>query len=264
MFTGLYASSAGMLAQMRNMDIISNNIANINTSGFKKDKSIFRTFYDDAINSENSPLTAIGTVLRNKDLNSMPVIERTSVNFTDGVIKHTDNMLDVAIQGDGFFELQGPNDETYYTRSGKFELNENREIVTLKGFKLMGEIAAIRIPETEIENLSANLIIDKEGNVSLGEDTLIDKLSIFRFVDNNNLDKVGHNLFVNRYNNNISDEFFNGRVYQHSLEISNVNPVEEMSEMIVSNRAFEAYQKVIRAIMDDTADKSINMIGRIR
>jgi flagellar basal-body rod protein FlgG len=264
MFTGLYASAAGMLAEMKNMDVISNNIANINTSGFKKDTSIFRTFYDDAVNSYNTPQTSLGTIIQNRDTNSLPVIEKTVVDFNDGVIKETGSILDIAIQGDGLFELQGTDGSTLYTRAGSFKLNSNGEVVTATGHKLMGEVGVIRLPENTEGSITANLNIDEEGNVTIGEAGILDKVSIFKFVDNSKLKKVGHSLFTNSERANVSDELFDGTIHQGYIEISNVNPVEEMANMITTSRTFDAYHRIIRAIMDDTTDKTINLVGRIR
>jgi flagellar basal-body rod protein FlgG len=257
MFTGFYVSAAGMLAQMNNLNVISNNLANINSSGFKKDKSIFRTFYDDSINSTATPLTSSGTTLMNKDLNSMAIIEKTITNYNDGIIKQTGNTLDLAIQGDGFFELRGPRGETYFSRSGSFQLNGEGELVNPEGFKLMGEIDVMRIEEGAEEGVA----FDETGLLKVGERE-IDNVSIVTFIDNSKLEKIGNTLFVNNSNKNLSDELFSGKIYQGHLEMSNVNPIEEMTKMISTTRAFTAYQKVLQAIMDDTTEKTINLVGR--
>jgi len=263
MFTGFYSSSAGMLAQMKNMNIIANNIANISTSGYKKDRGIFRSFYDSAINSSPSPLTSNGTILQNRDNNSLPVIERTVTDYENGVTKQTGNVLDVAIAGDGFFELMGANGETYFTRQGSFTLNENREMVTADGLKLMGELNTIKFPESLDGSEQASISIDENGHVAIGEESVGD-INIVTFNDNNALKKIGKSLFVNENKANESDELFSGRIAQGHIEMSNVNPVEEMTQMITANRSFEAYQRSLRAIMEEATDKSINLIGRVR
>ncbi len=257
MFTGLYTSAAGMLAQMKNLEVISNNLANINSTGYKKDQSIFRTFYDDAINATAS---SNGT-LTNKDFNSMVVIERTVSDFSEGLIKKTGNPLDLTITGDGFFELQGANGETYFTRAGNFQMNETGEIVNATGLNLMGDIAAITIEAGASSLESKGITFSEEGVLSVG-DAELDRLSIFRFVDNSRLKKIGNNLYVNESAGNVSDEPFEGKIVQHHLEMSNVNPVQELTRMIVAQRAFEAYQRVMRTIMDDTTEKSISLVGR--
>lgn len=263
MFTGLYTSASGLLAQMKNMDMISNNLANINTSGFRKDRGIFRTFYDDAINSQPVPLTSDGNMLANKDSNSMVVIERAISDFSDGIVKETGNPLDLAIVGNGFFELQDAGGKSYFTRSGSFQLNEAGEMVNPEGYKLMGEFGPIIIEAGSGSIYTKDITFDEKGVLSVGEEE-VGQLSIAKFVDNNELKKIGNSLFTNANAENFGNELFDGTIVQRHLEMSNVNPVEEMANMITTTRAFEAYQKVLRAVMDDTADKAINTVGRNR
>ncbi len=263
MFAGLYSSTSGMLAQMKNMDTISNNLANVNTSGFKKNISVFRSFYDSSINATAGELTSMGTTLQNRDTNSMAIVETSVVDYSAGAVKETGNPLDIAFIGDGFFELQGADGETFYSRAGRFELNQDGEIVNPAGYKLMGEIGPMIIGDGSGAIGGKGINIDETGLVTVGDEE-VDRVSVIRFVDNNRLQKIGGNLLTNADDANISSEPFEGRLYAGHIEVSNVNPVLEMTEMITTTRAFEAYQKVIRAIMDDTTEKSINMIGRVR
>ncbi len=255
---GLYTGASGMLAETIRTDVISNNIANVNTTGFKKDRVIFRAYPEMNIHRVDDPVTE--GIDRKVDprpfigmLGTGVMVDEVNTDFSQGSINTTSNPLDIALNGEGFFAIQTP-EGVKYTRDGSFSLNGNRDIVTKDGHYVLGE------------NGQINLLNDGEITITgIGEifvdGQYEDRLRVVVFGEQDLLLKQGDNLFTSTAQPtpvNIEDT----EVVQGALEGANLNTVKEMVDLITAFRAYEASQRVIRT-HDETLDKAVNDIARL-
>ncbi|HMA60046.1 MAG TPA: flagellar basal-body rod protein FlgF [Halanaerobiales bacterium] len=249
MIKGLYTAASAMQTNMRRMDITSNNLANADTDGFKKSNSVQRTFSEMLISRiDSNGQTEIGALGSGVD------IAENYTDYSHGKIEHTNNKLDIALKGDGFFTVQTPQG-IRYSRNGNFTLNSQNQIINEQGHLLLNENSEPiqTIPGREIS-------IDKSGQIYLGE-LEGERINIVDFADYRNLSKVGDNLYqtADGIEGMPADEV---QVMQGYLESSNVNIVQEMAGMIQTTRAYETNQKVIQTI-DNSLDKAVNDVGRL-
>ncbi|MFQ5580906.1 MAG: flagellar basal-body rod protein FlgF [Nitrospiria bacterium] len=250
----IYPVLSGALAQEKRLEVITNNLANINTSGFKKDIALF-----EGINGEQRDPTIKHGLGPSSPSAMFSKINQIHTDFTPGPIRMTGEPLDVAISGEGFFAVQTPVG-TRYTRNGHFTLNAEREIVTQGGFQVLGSGGPISIP-------NGTIMIDAEGRVSVKDSEIIggspvevDLLPVFRFENSDALQKVGSTLFdAGRAQATPSTE---ARIRQGALEGSNVNSIEEMVAMISVSRRYEAAQKAMQTA-DEITGKAANEVGRL-
>lgn len=249
MHPALWVSKTGLSAQDTNMSTISNNLANVNTTGFKRDRAVFQDLLyqinrqPGGLNTENSELPSglqLGTGVR---------VVGTAKQFTQGNLQVTEQPLDMAVNGRGFFQVLMPDGAVAYTRDGQFQLNSDGDVVTPDGYLLEPNI---NVPEN-----ATTVTIGKDGTVSavvdnqaapvnLGEVTLVD------FVNPQGLQAIGNNLF--RQTNASGDPNEGepgiaglGTVEQGMTEASNVEVVEELVNMITTQRAYEMNSKVVSA-----------------
>lgn len=253
MMDGIYPVLSGALAQEKRLEVITNNLANINTSGFKKDIALFEGM---AVGRET---TAVRAPLFSHASAVFGALDQIITDFSAGPIRMTGEPLDVAIAGEGFFAIQTPVG-IRYTRNGHFTLNSEREIVTQGGFQVLGSGGPISLP-------TGTIMIDSEGRISVKESETIggapvevDLLPIFRFANSDALKKVGATLFNARGAE--ATPSTEGRIRQGALEGSNVNSVEEMVAMITVTRRYEAAQKAMQTA-DEIAGKAVNEVGRV-
>ncbi|MDI3546947.1 MAG: flagellar basal-body rod protein FlgF [Halanaerobiales bacterium] len=248
MLKGLYIASSSMLAKQHQLAIISNNLANASTAGFKRDEGIEQSFPEVLISriEEGRKAGDIGSMSTGVSL------EETYTDFRQGYLKHTGNKLDVALEGDGFFVIETPAG-LRYTRNGNFTLNQQGQIVTQQGYPVRGERGPLQtITGREIK-------IDGNGRLHLGN-LRGDRFLIVDFPDKSQLEKIGDNLYSSR---TAGEQLTAGyRLRQGYLESSNVKTLQEMVRMIEVNRIFEANQKVIKSL-DSTLDKAVNSVGRV-
>lgn len=265
MIRGLYTSGWSMLANTRKLDVITNNMANVNTSAFKKDTVVFEAFPDvliKRINDTESPST-LSTRVGNMQYSSD--VGEIYTYYTQGQFNQTGNTMDFAISDDNtgttqtpaFFTIGLVNPQTgdsseYYTKDGAFVLNSNNQLVTKDGNYVLGQNGPITLSP-------GNFSVDDKGNI-VQNGTLVDKLRITQFSDATKLRKYGDNLVQND-GSETSD--FKGTVMQGYLEQSNVNVVTEMVDMITVMRAYEANQKILQA-QDETLEKVVNEVGVVR
>jgi len=220
----------------KRLEVISNNLANLSTIGYKRDITFSKVLLD-----------------------KQRVTLDKKTEFDQGDFVNTGNKLDVAINGDYFFAVTD-GENTYYTKNGKFSLTEDGYLVDSDGFKVLGRGGEITINDDTFEKEKL-IKISKNGEIKIGN-TFIDKLMIVDIPDKNKLMKVGGSKFV------LEDGFFNNaeeenyEILQGYLEESNVNPVIEMEEMISLSKNFESIQKIIRNY-DEILNKA-NEIGRVR
>ena len=250
MLRGLYTSASGMMATRRNLDIVSNNLANANSGGFKRKEGVKRSFPEMMIShfeKGESPreLGSLGTGV---------MLDEAFTDYNSGEYNYTGNSLDLAIEGQGFFEIQTPQG-VRYTRNGNFTLNGDGEIVTQQGYYLLDETG------NSIQTVDdSEIYVDSDGQIYL-DDLEGARINIVDFEDRDEqLEQVGENLFDYHGEDIIESE--ESSVRQGYLEGSNVNVVEEMTKMIEINRLYEAGQKVIQG-MDETLGKAVNEAGRV-
>lgn len=256
MIRGLYTGASGMLAEMARTDVISNNMANVNTTGFKKDRAIFRAFPEMNIHRIHDPIPVgidrkmdprpfIGT------MGTGVMVEEINTDFSQGAINTTSNPLDVAIQGEGFFQVQTP-EGIRYTRDGSFTLDSNLYMVTKDGHYVLGENGPLQLPE------DGDIVISRQGQVFVNEQ-YVDRLNVVTFAETNQLEKQGDNLYIS---NAPAIPTQDVQIIQGALEGANVNTVAEMVDLISAFRAYEANQKVIQT-HDSTLDRVVNDVGRV-
>ncbi|MUU33114.1 flagellar basal-body rod protein FlgG [Helicobacter pylori] len=261
MLRSLYSATSGMLAQQTHIDTTSNNIANVNTTGFKKSRADFNDLFYQAMqyagtNTSNTTLSPdgmeVGLGVRPSAITKM---------FSQGSPKETENNLDVAITGKGFFQVQLPDGTTAYTRSGNFKLDERGNLVTSEGYLLIPQIT---LPE---DTTQVNIGVDGTVSVTQGLQTtsnVIGQITLANFVNPSGLHSMGDNLFsiTNASGDAIvgnPDSQGLGKLRQGFLELSNVRLVEEMTDLITAQRAYEANSKSIQ-----TADAMLQTVNSLK
>lgn len=270
-FKGIYSALSGSLAQSLKIDTIANNIANVNTTGFKKDQQTFGEYLT-AVEKQPVQLKSAKPSNSLDNFYNMNGTDKSFVdstgtftNFEQGSLKHTGGKLDVAIDGEGFFEIQTPQG-VRLTRAGNFTVNSNGELVNKDGHYVMLESNS----ENE-ENGAATAqfsqgsqpYISDSGDVFDGEKK-IGRLSIVKVDNPDSLQKVGNNNFDIKPNMESGKNSIQyASLKQGYLETSNVNIVAEMTDMIMAQRVFEGTQKAIQAY-DQMEDKLINQVGSTR
>lgn len=257
MVRSLWTAASGMIGQQSNIDTISNNLANVNTSGYKKVRADFEDLIYQTVRTAGTPATEDTVVPVPVQMGHGVKLSATQRQFTQGALQNTENISDLAIQGDGFFRVL-LYDGTYgYTRDGAFKIDSEGQIVTSNGYRLLPEIT---LPENFIPD---TLAISQDGRVNVkipGNDdpVLVGQIELYRFPNPVGLSAIGENLFKI---SNASGEAIAGRpgydgmgkTIHKFLEMSNVSVVREMVNMIVAQRAYEFNSKAIQ-----TTD---NMLG---
>jgi len=237
---GIYPALSGGVAYEKLLTIIANNVANINTSGYKADRPVFKVDVPDTING-----TTLSSPVSDKFYTE---IDSVFTDFNTGVIRQTGNVLDLAIEGDGFFVIDTP-DGPRYTRSGNFILDASKALTTTDGHMVMGEGGPIILEEGKIA-------VDADGRVSV-DGSEINRVKIVDFEKPYMLQKDQNNMF--KGSGEQAAEGF--KVLQGAVELSNVNSVKEMAAMISVLRGYESYQKVMTTL-DETSAKA-NEVGRV-
>jgi flagellar basal-body rod protein FlgG len=249
MIRALYTAASGMNAQQLNIDNIAHNIANVNTSGFKRARVEFEDLVYDQARVPGSPTSAVGEapVGLETGLGVRPVA--TARDFGRGNLRATSNPLDLAIEGDGFFQIQLPSGEIGFTRAGAFHVNNDGVIVTAEGYQVQ---PAITIPPG-----TTSTSISKDGIVSVtvagqAQAQQIGTLETATFNNPAGLRAIGGNLFTPTTASGDPTQGppgvdGRGTLAQGFLEDSNVSVVEEMIAMILGQRAYEANSKVVKA-----------------
>jgi flagellar basal-body rod protein FlgG len=260
MLRSLFTASTGLQAQQLQTDVIANNIANVNTPGFKRDRLNFQDLIYQVLRAAGHS-TLAGSQVPNAlrvGLGVRPI--STQKLFSEGVIQPTGNTLDLAIMGDGFFTVLLEDGTQAYTRDGSFKLNGDGDIVTSDGLLLDPNIT---IPPEAIR-----IEIALDGNVGVfmpGEGTVteVGQIQLARFQNPAGLKTIGRNLYVttdasgDAQLGTPSEEGF-GSIYQAYLELSNVSIVEELVQLIIAQRAFETNSRAV-----DVADQLLNITNNL-
>ncbi|MCB9996503.1 MAG: flagellar basal-body rod protein FlgG [Rhodospirillales bacterium] len=254
--------ATGMLAQQMNVDVISNNIANMTTTGFKRQRVDFKDLIYQNIDKPGSQSSDISTILpAGLQLGLGVRVGSVYKIHEQGALQITENPLDLAITGDGFFQIQMPNGETAYTRSGVFQVNENGEIVNTLGFLMDPNITVPADAEAVEINENGEVFAEIAGQVDL---TALGQIQLATFVNPAGLEAIGDNLFLEttasgaaQINNPGTENA--GMIRQGALENSNVNVVEEITSLITAQRAYEMNSTVIR-----TSDEMLQQVAQLR
>jgi len=239
-----YVTVAGKFVNEKRLDIISNNLANALTSGYKAVRPVFNMV------SSADELTGNSELLKNAYVG----IYDTFIDFSDGAVLDSGSAFDMAIIGNGFFVVQGENGNVY-TRNGQFTLDQNGRLVTMNGDPVMGKGGEITIDMSNGENL----LIENDGSIYVGND-LVDTVRIVDFNDKRGLRPIGKNYFINENEaeQEITPDLYSVR--QGSYETSNVNVVREMVDLIQTMRAYECYTKVDQMFGD--INKKVTELGK--
>jgi flagellar basal-body rod protein FlgG len=260
MIRSLFTSATGMVAQQIEQDVIANNLANINTVGFKKSRTNFQDLMYQ-IFSKAGATSATGVQLpAGIEIGMGTKLISTQKLFSQGDYQQTGNPFDWAIEGDGFFQIDDGNGGTAYTRAGSFKINKDGSVCNSEGLLLT---PAINIPAGTVV-----ITVDKSGQVTAtdGKGTIsqIGQLQIATFINPAGLSSIGRNLFMKTEAS--GDEIVGnpgvdnrGTISQYFLEMSNVNVIDEMVKMIVGQRAYEINSKSIQ-----TADTMLGIINNLK
>ena len=244
MNSGLYSAYSGLRANADMLEVLANNLANLNTTGFKGDETFFRLY--------NRAVSESGLPPLDQAINDSTVVQGTVINFQGGPMTATGRDLDAALEGVGFFVVETPAG-TRYTRNGHFQVNSHGRLVTSEGFEIVGKRGAIAVPPGKV-SIAQNGAIEVNG-------TAVDTLKIVDFADKTQLHKAGSSMFQVKPGA-VEQEARETQVRQGSLEQSNINPVQQMMSMINMMRQFEGLQKAINTVMNTLNEKSVNQVGR--
>jgi len=260
----LHTAASGMVAQQTNIDVISHNLANLNTTGYKKTAAHFSTLFSQIVRAPGARLSD-GSISPNGVQIGLGVeLASTNKSFNMGALQNTGNSLDLAIEGDGFFQVQMPDGNLAYTRSGNLQINgQTGEVVTSQGYSLF--------PAINLGSDVAEITISADGlvQVTRGSDTTqtdqVGTIRLARFVNPAGLIEASDNLYKETlasgpaFQGNPQTEGF-GQLRQGFLEQSNVKVVEEIVSMISAQRAYEANSNVIRA-SDEMLRQANNIVS---
>ncbi|WP_293863774.1 flagellar basal-body rod protein FlgG [uncultured Alsobacter sp.] len=246
----LYAASTGMQAQELNVQVISNNIANLRTTGYKRQRAQFQDLLYDTLRRAGTATSEQNTqVPSGIQLGSGVKTASTARVMSQGTLTPTEQQYDVAIRGDGFFQVTLPDGRTAYTRDGSFELDGTGQLVTHDGYLINPQIT---VPQNASSiSISASGIVQATVPTSTTPTTL-GTLQLARFINRGGLESIGDNLFVETaasgqpITGNPQAEGF-GSLQQSYLEEANVNAVTEISSLIAAQRAYEMNAKVVTA-----------------
>ena len=274
MFKGFYTAAAGMLSQQRQTDLLTNNIANANTPGFKADQGTLKAFPDmllQRMESEDLPTDRSISVQNKKEIgtiNTGVYMQETVPNFTQGDLQQTSQSTDIALmeqnmptkEGGLFFVVQSPDNTPQYTRNSNFTLDQEGFLTTSTGAYVLNT------NNQPIQLKSENFTVDSQGNVTENNQQVA-QIDIAYASDLQTIKKAGNGLYETLNNQPLPSARNNPgisyQVKQGFVERSNVDAAQSMTDLLTAYRAFEANQKIMQAY-DRSMDKAANEIGRVR
>lgn len=261
MLRSLWTAASGMIAQQFNIDTIANNLANVNTVGFKRSRVDFQDLLYQTVRYAGSPVTAGAQIPTGIQVGHGVRPVSTERIFSTGTFKQTDNPLDLLIEGDGFFQVLLPDGTTAYTRDGAFKIDGQGRLVTSDGFTLQ--------PEITIPPDAVSITVGTDGTVTVvvsgsSQPQTLGQIQLARFINPAGLRSLGRNLFAATA---ASGEAMVGtpgldglgNIAQGYLEMSNVQVVEELVNMILAQRAYESNSRAIQA-----ADEMLQTANNLR
>ena len=259
MIRSLWIAKTGLEAQQLNVDVISNNLANVSTSGFKKSRAVFEDLLYQNVRQVGGSTSQDTVAPSGVHLGTGVRVVATEKLYTQGGLTQTDNALDVAIEGRGFFQIQMPDGTTTYTRDGNFQLSAQGQMVTSSGYVLQ---PGISIPEG-----AQSITIGRDGIVSVrlagqSAPVQVGQLQLTDFVNPSGLQPLGENLALETTASGPAQSGTPGQnglgsTSQGSVEASNVNVVEELVNMIETQRAYEMNSKAI-----STTDQMLQYVSQ--
>ena len=249
MDASMWVAKTGLDAQQTRMNVISNNLANVNTTGFKRDRAVFEDLLYQNIRQAGGQTDATSQAPTGLMLGTGVRVVATEKLHSQGNMVNSQNPLDIAIAGDGFFQIAQADGTLAYTRDGNFKLSATGQVVTSGGALLQ---PAITVPTT-----AASVTVGRDGTVSVelsaGGQQVLGQLQLARFVNPSGLQSMGQNLMKETPASGVPQvvrptQSGAGSLMQGTLEASNVNVVEEMVNMIETQRAYEINSKAISAV----------------
>jgi flagellar basal-body rod protein FlgG len=260
MIRSLWTAASGMTAQKINMDVIANNLANVNTSGFKKSRADFEDLLYQNLKSPGADTSSGSQIPTGIQIGMGTRYSSVQKVFSQGDSVQTGNQLDLAIAGNGFFKIINANGDEVYTRAGSFKISSEGYIVTSQGDRLQ--------PETSIPSNTVSFTVDTSGALEAfdenGDTTTTAQLTVTNFINPAGMNSLGGNYYSpsgasgDTVEGNPGIDGL-GTIVQGSLEMSNVDVVEEMVNMIAGQRAYEISSKSIKA-----ADEMMQMANNIK
>jgi len=259
MLRALYSSASGMQGQQLNLDVIANNLANVNTTGFKRDKIEFQDLLYDSTRSAGAEQSSGNLLPTGMEVGHGSQAVATSKVFTNGELSHTGESLDLAIQGDGFLEVQLADGTKAYTRDGALKAGADGRITTSDGLVVQSGFQPVPTGTTSI-NISPNGVV----SYTTASGTTSFQVQLARFANPGGLESLGGNLYrettasgAAELGNPNQNGF--GQLEQGYLELSNVTVVQEMVNMIMAQRAYEVNAKAVQA-----SDEMMQMSNNLR
>jgi len=250
MEAALWVAKTGLDAQQTRMTVIANNLANVNTTGFKRDRATFEDLLYQSVRQGGAQTSADTTAPTGLLLGTGTRVVATEKLHAQGNLIQTQNSFDLAISGEGFFQILQPDGTLGYTRDGGFKISAEGVLVNSSGYRLQPELA---IPQN-----AQTITIGADGTVSVqvfgeAQAQAIGQVQLARFLNPSGLQAIGENLFRETTSSGppqvgIPSQQVNGQLIQGALESSNVNVVEEMVAMIETQRAYEVNSKAIEAV----------------
>ena len=254
MFRGFYTLTSNMITQERRLNVISNNMANVATPGFKSDELMTATFQEMLAHRTGSVDKSSPAYL-GANVHMMRVVDERVTNFEQGAFDFTERPLDVAIIGEGFFEIQTPQGDPVYTRNGSFTLDDEGYLFLQHIGRVIGDNGEPILLQTDKIEFQTDGAIVFEGGGILG------RLRIADFIDYELLEKTGEGMFLNPEAGNAVEVGF-PTVRGKMLERSNVNAMDEMVAMMTSQRSLQAASQIVKTY-DQLMAAAANDIGRI-
>jgi flagellar basal-body rod protein FlgG len=250
-----------MQSQQLNIDVIANNLANVNTTGFKKSRADFQDLMYQNLKTTGAPSTNATQIPSGIQVGLGSKAAAVNKIFTAGNISQTGNELDLSVEGEGFFQVRLPDGSTSYTKAGSFKKDSTGKLVTSDGYPL--------VPEIVIPNNATKTTIGNDGTVSVLQagqttPTSVGTIQLATFSNPSGLSSMGHNLYQpsessGTANTGTAGQNGIGTISQGFLEMSNVSVMEEMVSMITSQRAYEINSKAVQA-----ADEMLQQANNLR
>lgn len=249
MIRSLWIAKTGLEAQQTNMDVISNNLANVSTNGFKRQRAVFEDLLYQTLRQPGAQSSEQTTIPSGLQLGTGVQPVATERIHSQGSLTQTNNSKDVAIQGDGFLQVSMPDGSTAYTRDGSLQFDQNGLLVTASGYPIQ---PAITVPQD-----AKSITIGNDGIVSItiagqAEPQQVGQLTLSTFINDSGLESVGENLYRETQSSGAPNESTPGQngagtLKQGYVETSNVNVAEELVNMIQAQRAYEINSKAVTA-----------------
>ena len=258
MLRALYSAAAGMESQQMNLDNISNNLANVNTTGFKKSKLEFQDLLYQTTRAAGSQQGGGNQLPSSLQIGHGSIPIATQRVFTNGQLTQTGENLDIAIQGDGFFQVQMPDGSLAYTRDGALQTDSSGRIVTADGYPVAGGFQPVPAGTTNITITSSGAVTYTTSSGATNS-----QLQLARFTNSGGLEAQGQNLYKETSASGPAElgdpgQSGFGQLQQGYLELSNVSVVEEMVNLILAQRAYEVNSKAVQAA-DEMMQESNNL-----